>query len=58
MRILKDLELVEALGFGIRGITKIYNKDIFEFTDNSVYVIFLFDEKSKGENGNDAKNGW
>jgi predicted HTH transcriptional regulator len=42
MRILKDLGLVEALGFGIRGITKIYDKSIFEFTDNSVYVTFPF----------------
>ncbi len=29
MRILKDLELIEALDFGIWGIIKIYSQDIF-----------------------------
>ncbi len=43
MRILKDLELVEALGFGIRGITKIYSRDIFEFSENSLYITLHFD---------------
>jgi len=51
MRILKDVELVEALGFGIRGITKVYARDIFEFTDNTIYVTLPFEnevlEKSK-----------
>jgi predicted HTH transcriptional regulator len=59
MRILKDLELVESLGFGIRGITKIYDKNIFEFTDNSLYVTFIFAEKnitkSKGESKGESK---
>ncbi|MCL2597995.1 MAG: winged helix-turn-helix transcriptional regulator [Paludibacter sp.] len=45
MRILKDLELVEALGFGIRGITKIYDRSIFEFTDNTIYVQFPFEKE-------------
>jgi len=44
MRILKDLELVEALGFGIRGIMQIYSRDIFKFTDNTMYVQLPFDE--------------
>jgi predicted HTH transcriptional regulator len=48
MRILKDLELVEALGFGIRGITKLYDRSIFEFTDNTMYVQLPF-EKEVGE---------
>jgi predicted HTH transcriptional regulator len=45
MRILKDLELVEALGFGIRGITKIYSRDVFEFSENSLYVTLAFGEE-------------
>jgi predicted HTH transcriptional regulator len=45
MRILKDLELVEALGFGIRGITKVYDRNIFEFTDNTIYVQFPFEKE-------------
>ena len=59
MRILKDLELVEALGFVIRGITKVYDRSIFEFTDNTVYVQLPYEneveskgkvrEKSKGK---------
>ena len=56
MRILKDWELVEGLGFGIRWITKIYYQDIFEFSENSLYITLPFDkeiensrEKSKGK---------
>ena len=45
MRILKDMELVEALGYGIREITKVYDRGIFEFTDNTVYVQFPFDKE-------------
>jgi len=45
MRILRDVELVEALGFGIREITKSYDKSIFEFTDNTVYVQLPFDKE-------------
>jgi predicted HTH transcriptional regulator len=60
MRILKDVELVEALGFGIRGITKIYDKNIFEFTDNTLYVQLPFDtdvlENSKGESKGESKD--
>ena len=48
MRILKDVELVEALGFGIRNITKVYDKNIFEFTDNTIYVQFPFDKEVAG----------
>jgi len=44
MRILKDVELVEALGFGIRGILEVYHRNIFEFTDNTMYVQFPFDK--------------
>ena len=52
MRILKDMELVEALGFGIREITKVYDHNIFEFTDNTLYVQLPFDKEvieSKGK---------
>jgi predicted HTH transcriptional regulator len=56
MRILKDLELVEALGFGIRGITKIYDRSIFEFTDNTMYVQLPFEkEVAKSETENKGK---
>jgi predicted HTH transcriptional regulator len=44
MRIFKDLELVETLGFGIRGITQVYSQDIFKFSDNTMYVQLPFDE--------------
>ena len=47
MRILKDLELVEGLGFGVRGITKIYRQDIFEFSENSLYTTLPFDESKE-----------
>ncbi|MCL2598170.1 MAG: putative DNA binding domain-containing protein [Paludibacter sp.] len=54
MRILKDLELVEALGFGIRGITKVYDRNIFEFTDNTMYVQLPF-EKEVAESETESK---
>jgi ATP-dependent DNA helicase RecG len=38
------VELVEALGFGIRAITKVYDREIFEFTDNTVYIQLPFDK--------------
>jgi predicted HTH transcriptional regulator len=49
MRILKDLELVEGLGFGIRGITRIYSRDIFEFSENSLYVTLAFESNIEGK---------
>jgi len=52
MRILKDLELVEGLGFGVREITRIYSQDIFKFSENSLYVTLTFEvdiEKSRGK---------
>ncbi|MCL2167916.1 MAG: putative DNA binding domain-containing protein [Lentimicrobiaceae bacterium] len=48
MRILKDVELVEALGFGIRGILEIYDRNIFEFTDTTMYVQLPFDKDVAG----------
>ena len=54
MRILKDVELVEALGFGIRGITKVYDRSIFEFTDNTIYVQFPF-EKDVAESETESR---
>ncbi|GHS87672.1 hypothetical protein FACS1894201_08960 [Bacteroidia bacterium] len=57
MRILKDLELVEALGFGIRGITKFYDTNIFEFTDSTMYVQFPFDEEVGENEESSTKSG-
>jgi len=54
MRILKDLELVEALGFGIRGITKVYDRNIFELTDNTMYIQLPF-EKNVAESETESK---
>ena len=45
MRILKDVELVEALGIGIREITKVYDRNIFQFTDTTLYVQLPFDSE-------------
>ena len=55
MRILKDVELVEALGFGIREITRIYDREIFVFTNNTVYVELPFDGDVV-ENNEDSKD--
>jgi len=45
MRILKDLEMVEGLGFGMRGITKVYDPEIFKFTDTTLYAVIPFDKE-------------
>ena len=57
MRILKDVELVEALGYGIREITKVYDRSIFEFTDNTVYTQVPFDEKVAESLGKSKSEG-
>ena len=42
MRIFKDLELVEHLGSGISRILSVYNKSIFEISDNYLRAIIPF----------------
>ena len=44
MRIFKDMELVEQLGTGIIRILKIYDKNVYEFSDNFIRVNFKFKE--------------
>lgn len=53
MRVFKDLDLVEQLGTGIIRILKVYNKDVYEFSNNFIKVNFnyndaeLLDDNSK-----------
>lgn len=42
---------IAGLRFGIRGITKIYDRNIFEFTDNTLYVQLPFDKDVKESKG-------
>jgi ATP-dependent DNA helicase RecG len=42
MRVFKDLGLVEQLGTGIVRILKVYDKDVYEFSDNFIKVSFKF----------------
>ena len=39
MRIFKDLDLVEQLGSGIPRILQVYNKDVFQFSDNFLRIV-------------------
>lgn len=55
MRIFKDLDLVEQLGTGIIRILKVYDKDVYEFSDNFIRVNFKFNDAKileKGANNN------
>jgi predicted HTH transcriptional regulator len=52
MRILKDLEMVEGLGFGMRGITRVYDPQIFKFTDTTLYAVIPFDKEVMKSRGN------
>jgi predicted HTH transcriptional regulator len=44
MRIFKDLNFVEQLGTGTRRILKVYDKSIFEFASNFMFVNLPFEE--------------
>lgn len=44
MRVFKDLDLVEQLGTGIIRILKVYDKDVYEFSDNFIRVNFKFND--------------
>lgn len=46
MRIFKDLELVEQLGTGIMRILRVYDKNVYEFSDNFIRVNFEFKDSS------------
>jgi len=43
MRVLKDLDLVEQLGSGMRRILEVYDETVFEFTDHFMFVTFPFE---------------
>ena len=42
MRVFKDIEMVEQLGTGIIRILKIYDRDVYEFSDNFIRVNFKY----------------
>lgn len=44
MRIFKDLELVEQLGSGMTRILDKYSKDIFNFSQHFIEVVFPFEQ--------------
>lgn len=44
MRVFKDLDLVEQLGTGIIRILKVYDKNVYEFSDNFIRVNFKFND--------------
>lgn len=44
MKVFNDLDLVEQLGTGIIRILKVYDKSVYEFTDNFIRVNFKFNE--------------
>nr|WP_220459114.1 ATP-binding protein [Gelidibacter maritimus] len=46
MRIFKDLDLVEQLGSGIPRILQVYNKDVFQFSDNFLRIVLPASESS------------
>lgn len=54
MRVFRDLDLVEQLGTGIIRILKVYDKDVYEFSDNFIRVNFKF--KNAEELSNNGKN--
>lgn len=55
MRIFKDLDYVEQLGSGTRKTLKIYDRSIFKFTPNFMFVNFPY-EKGFDESYNELYN--
>ncbi len=50
MRVFRDVDLVEALGSGLKRIQKVYDKDIFSFTTNYIRTTIPFhSQKVKNE---------
>lgn len=54
MRVFRDVEMVEALGSGMRRILDVYDRSNFVFLDNFIRVAIPFawlpSEKTVGEN--------
>ena len=46
MRVFKDIGLVAQLGSGMSRILKVYDRSIFEISENFMVVTFKFSEKS------------
>ena len=46
MRVFKDLDLVEQLGTGIVRILKVYDKSVYEFSENFIRVNFMLNDYS------------
>ena len=52
MRVFKDVGLVEQLGSGMSRILKVYDRTIFDISDNFLVVTFKFEKVSKNNGGN------
>lgn len=52
MRVFKDLDLVEQLGTGIIRILKVYDENVYEFSQNFIRVNFKFNDYSMLEQKN------
>ena len=50
MRIFKDVGLVEELGSGMNRILSVYDKSVFEFSDNYIKITLKFDIDNEIEN--------
>ena len=51
MRIFKELDLVENMGTGITKILRLYDKSIYEFSDNFIKVSFFYKDYDNLQNG-------
>ena len=58
-RVFRDVEMVESLGSGMNRIMSKYSRDNFEFGDNYVRMIVLYNwipDEGETENGNVPEN--
>ncbi len=56
MRVFKDMELVEQLGSGMDRILSVYDRSIFEISDNYIRVSFKYNSESPETVGKSSDN--
>ena len=56
MRIFKDLKLAEQIGSGMRRILSVYDKSVFEISENFLRVTFRYDTKTTSNVTNNVTN--
>ena len=55
MRVFRDVDMVEALGSGMKRIQEVYSREIFTFMDNFIRTTIYFKSQSQNSRPADEK---